>query len=46
MVSEPLEVTYAGDMPKVQELYSGQRLTVPKPFLTVAGNNDYFPAQR
>jgi hypothetical protein len=42
MVSEPLEVDYADDMSKLQELYSGQRLTA----INVAGNNDYFPAQR
>jgi hypothetical protein len=46
MVSEPLEVTYADDTPKVQELYSGQRLTVLEPLVTVVGNNDNFPAQR
>jgi hypothetical protein len=46
MVIEPLEVAYADDMPKVQELYSGQRPTALKPLMTVAGNNDYFSAQR
>jgi hypothetical protein len=46
MVTEPLEVAYADGMPKVQELYSGHRLAVLKPLMTVAGNNDYFPAQR
>ena len=46
MVIEPLEVAYADDMPIVQELYSGQRLTVLKSLMTVAGNDDYFPTQR
>jgi hypothetical protein len=46
MVSEPLEVARADNMPKMQELDSGRRLTVLKPLMTVAGNNDYFPAQR
>lgn len=39
-------MAYADDMPKMQELYSGQRLTVLKPLMSVAGSNGYFPAQR